>query len=359
MGGEHFLHDKILTWNTDSFGTQDYVVGSNIITGNFMVNLTNTNTDSADETLYTMAWDITGVPAETDPIQIGPSHEIISIVCRSPNDPIVHTLLGIMYNQETGGYYSTDYSYTVALSDQMGFGLIASIVNDENGTRTITFSKQKGDQSDVHDLVLEMRDLRDQLKDSTNNGLDVQLQFSAINRKIDAIWPYISKEQQKALDQFRILIGLTIHDMVPNKSQELNFVYSVLETGNNAQTYEQYIPNTTVDEPSNDTSQDFVYNFTLNSQAGSSVGMIKVQGNDTTDNNSTGSISNYQTTLYFEDGTMTFAYILYLEYIPDFLPEVPIQLSFLSGTGKYYNANVSTAVLTPSGSDRQIQMIIE
>ena len=137
-------------------------------------------------------------------------------------------------------------------------------------------------------------------------------------------------------------------------------MYSVLETGNNAQTYEQYIPNTTVDKPSNDTSLDVVYNFTLNSQAGSSVGMIKVQGNDTTNNDENGTISNYQTTLYFKDGTMTFAYILYLnEKYGDFLPEAPIQLSFLSGTGKYHKANVSTAVLTPSAGQRYIQMIIE
>jgi hypothetical protein len=141
----------------------------------------------------------------------------------------------------------------------------------------------------------------------------------------------------------------------PASAQELNFVYSVTETGPNAQTYEQYIPNTTVDEQSNDTSQDFVYNFTLNSQA-ESVGMIKVEGNDTTYNNSTAVISNYRTTLYLGDGTMTFAYILYLNNIPEYLPEEPIQLSFLSGTGNYYKADVSTAVLTPSGTDRQIKI---
>jgi len=146
---------------------------------------------------------------------------------------------------------------------------------------------------------------------------------------------------------------------VPVPTQELNFVYSVTETGAKAQTYEKYIPNTTVDEQSNDTSQDFVYIFTLlNSDTSlrSSVGMIKVEGNDTTYNDATGAISTYSMTLYLGDGTMTFAYILYLNFIPDFLPEDPIQLSFLSGTGKYYKANITTAVLTPSSTDRQIKI---
>jgi hypothetical protein len=135
---DHSDIDGLYTYRASDFGGQDYLLGTDILTGDFNVSLKN----SSGMRVGMISWMCVAQPRTADyPTEHLSVHENITISFGLENN--AHTCHGSNLSISRGGFYEEGTTYYHEISGHKGGRAIVAITNVGNGIRNVDVKSVK------------------------------------------------------------------------------------------------------------------------------------------------------------------------------------------------------------------------